>query len=66
MTHAQAFLKEIDTFLAVRAMKPSTFGKAAVGDANFVGDLRNGRQPSLGMVDRVHAFMRQCGESETA
>jgi hypothetical protein len=67
MTHAQAFLKEIDTFLAESGMAASSFGKAAVGDPNFVSDLRDhDREPRSRTVTRVQAFMRQSNKTETA
>jgi hypothetical protein len=60
MTQTEAFLEEIDRFLAQSEMSATAFGRAAVNDPNFVGDLRNkGRKPNLGLVDRVHAFIRQ-------
>ena len=60
MTQAEAFLDEIDRFLDRSKMTATAFGRAAVNDPNFVGDLRNkGRKPNLGLVDRVHAFMRE-------
>ena len=58
MSQSEQFLAKIEAFLAAKKMKPSAFGKAAVGDPNFVGDIRNkDRQPSLGTVDRVNEFM---------
>ena len=37
---ATAFLAEIEAFLARERVSSSTFGRAAVGDPNFVRDLR--------------------------
>ena len=54
---AQAFLAEIEAFLRGARMSPSGFGRAALGDPNFVRDLRRGRAPSLRLVDRARAFM---------
>lgn len=54
---AHAFLAEIETFLQRAGMSPSGFGRAALGDPNFVRDLRAGRAPSLRLVDRARAFM---------
>jgi len=59
MSTKTAFLAEIDAFLERSKMTASAFGKAAVNDPNFVGDIRGDRQPSLGLVDRVHAFIQQ-------
>ena len=58
MTHAEQFLTDIEAFLERTGMAASAFGKSAVGDPNFVGDLRDGRKPNLGLVDRIHEFMR--------
>ena len=57
MESAAAFLSEIEAFLARERAAPSTFGRAAVGDPNFVHDLREGRAPSLRLVDRARAYM---------
>jgi 2,4-dienoyl-CoA reductase-like NADH-dependent reductase (Old Yellow Enzyme family) len=54
---AAAFLAEIEAFLARERAAPSGFGRAAVGDPNFVRDLRDGRAPSLRLVDRARAYM---------
>ena len=54
---ADAFLSEIETFLARERAAPSTFGRAAVGDPNFVRELRGGRATSLRLVDRTRAYM---------
>lgn len=58
MTHAEKFLAEIDAFLERTGTSATAFGKGAVNDPNLVGDLRAGRMPNLGLVERVHAFMR--------
>jgi len=59
---AAAFLSEIETFLAREGVSPSTFGRAAVADPNFVRELRKGRAPGLRLVDRTRAYMagRRC------
>jgi hypothetical protein len=56
---AQAFLDEIDAFLKRTGMKASVFGRSALNDPNFVSDLRAGRMPNLGLVARVHEFIRE-------
>ena len=62
---ADAFLCEIEDFLARERAAPSTFGRAAVGDPNFVRELREGRAPGLRLVDRARVYMaarrRQAG-----
>ena len=54
---ATAFLVEIEAFLARERVSASTFGRAAVGDPNLVRQLREGRAPSLRLVDRARAYM---------
>src|SRR5262249_32712698 len=59
---AAAFLSEIEAFLAREGVSSSTFGRAAIGDPNFVRELREGRAPGLRLVDRARAYMaRQRG-----
>lgn len=59
MSHAETFLAEVDSFLSRSGMSPSAFGREAINDPNFVSDLKKGRMPSLGLVDRIHDFMRE-------
>jgi hypothetical protein len=54
---ADAFRSEIEAFLTREGAAPSAFGRAAVGDPNFVRELRNGRTPGLRLVDRARAYM---------
>ena len=69
---ARSFLQEIDAYLARSGRDPSSFGKEALGDPNFVFDLRKGRSPSARTMDKVRAAMRehqatpQPASSETA
>jgi hypothetical protein len=63
---ADAFLREIESFLTRECVSSSTFGRAAVGDPNFVRELRDGRTPGLRLVDRARAYMaarRRAGAS---
>lgn len=46
----ERFLREVD-------MPPSTFGRRAINDPRFVGDLRNGREPRERTANRVIAFI---------
>lgn len=55
---ADVFLSEIADFIERAGMSASAFGRAAVGDPNFVGDIRDGRSPSLRIVDKARAYMR--------
>ncbi len=59
MSQLQAFLDRVETFLAKSGTAPTALGKAAVSDPNFVFDLREGRIPSLAIVDRVEKFIRE-------
>lgn len=61
MSQAEAFLTNIETFLTNAQMTATEFGRASVNDPNFVFDVRAGRKPNLGLVDRVHDFMRAHG-----
>lgn len=51
------FRARVEAFLAATRTKPTEFGRAAVGDPNFVLNLRRGRSPKLATVDRVLAHM---------
>jgi sulfate adenylyltransferase subunit 2 len=54
---AQAFLADIEHFLAAAAVDPTTLGKQALGDPSFVFDLKKGRSPSTRTIDRVREWM---------
>ena len=58
-TVAQSFLSEIERFLEGAGLEPTSLGKQALGDPNFVFDLRKGRSPSTRTVDKVRAWMAQ-------
>jgi hypothetical protein len=62
MMHPEALLADIEAFLRESGMSASFFGKAAVGDPNFVGELRKGRKPHLDLVDRVDAYLKSARE----
>ncbi|TZG25609.1 hypothetical protein [Sphingomonas montanisoli] len=55
-TDAQ-LLASIEAFCAKHSIKPSTFGRLAVGDSGLVINLRAGRSPTLKLAGRVQAFM---------
>lgn len=63
MSLLDTFKSEVEAYLSDFAVKPTTFGQLALGDPNFVFDLRNGRAPNAVTIDRVRAFMR-VGRSE--
>ena len=56
---AQAFLSDIERFLATASTDPTTLGKQALGDPSFVFDLKKGRSPSTRTMDRVREWMRK-------
>lgn len=59
-------LSEIEAFLARTGMKPTVFGKRAVGDPRFVFDLRDGRECRSKTGRRVRDFMATAGAGEEA
>jgi len=63
---AETFLSDIEAFLSETGMSASAFGWAALKDRNFVGDLRNGRMPNLGLVARVQDFMASQAERQAS
>lgn len=66
MVTAETFIAEIDAFLEESGMSPSAFGKAAVGDPSFVGDVKGGRMPGLRLVDKVSSFIKASREAKSA
>ena len=56
---AQSFLAEIENFLSSAGVDPSVLGKQALGDPNFVFDLRKGRSPSTRTIDKVRSWIAQ-------
>jgi sulfate adenylyltransferase subunit 2 len=65
-TIAQTFLAEIERHLETRKTEASAFGKQALGDPNFVFDLRRGRSPSTRTMDKVRAFMAGPAQAATS
>ncbi len=51
------FLIEIEDFLSKSGSDPTSLGKQALSDPNFVFDLKNGRSPSARTMDKVRSFM---------
>jgi sulfate adenylyltransferase subunit 2 len=58
-TIAQSFLSEIERFLASAGLEPTALGKQALGDPNFVFDLRKGRSPSTRTMDKVRGWIAE-------
>jgi hypothetical protein len=52
-------LDRIDHYLRCSKTSPSRLGRDAVGDPNFVMNLRDGRQPRKATLDRVLAFLER-------
>lgn len=54
----ETFRAEVEGFLDEASMTPTAFGEKAVGDPNFVWDLRHrGRAPQANTIDKVRAFI---------
>ena len=62
MTYPETFLADIEAFLKESGMSATFFGKAAVSDPNFVGDVRRGRKVHLDLVDQVDAYIKSVRE----
>jgi len=58
MTFSEQFAADVEAFLTSSGMTATAFGKDALGDPSFVTDLRRGRSPGLGSVDKVYEFIR--------
>lgn len=56
-TYSELFQAEVEAFLAASRMKPTDFGREAIGDPGFITHLRRGRSPSLATADKVRAFI---------
>jgi hypothetical protein len=60
----------IDDYLRQHRMAPTRFGRDAVGDPNFVLNLRDGRRPRKRTAKRVMRFIEAqqtpCARSDSA
>lgn len=63
---AQTLRSQVEAFLARTQMPPSQFGSKAVGDPNFVRNLRSGREPRFETSLRVVEFMTAHEEAAEA
>ena len=52
-------LERIDHYLRTTKSTPSRLGRDALGDPNFVMNLRDGRKPRQETLDRVIAFIER-------
>jgi len=50
-------IRKIEAFMRQTKMPQTTFGRVAINDPQFVFDLRRGRVPRQGTVQRVEHFM---------
>jgi hypothetical protein len=53
----EKFLSKVEAFLKRTGMTPTALGVAALGDPNFVRDIRAGRMPTYRVSDKVEAFI---------
>ena len=60
----QAFVDEVEAFLAVTGIKSSELGYAATGNPSFVNRLRRGTSPRLTTVDQVRSWMLENSSTE--
>jgi hypothetical protein len=52
-------LEQVESYLARTRVPPSRFGRMAVGDPRFVGDLRAGRRLRRKTQERVRHYLTQ-------
>lgn len=56
-THLAPIVHEVERYIRRRRISASAFGMTAMGDPNFVRQLRQGRDPSSRIVERVRSYM---------
>ena len=59
-------LYRIERYLKASRMPPARFGRNALGDPNFVFDLRDGREPRGRTVARVSAYLDRAEQGARA
>lgn len=65
MLTPEQFRERIEAFLEAHGdVSPTRLGIEAVRDPNFVGDVRNGRVPSLTVAARVLTFIEGYPKSQ--
>ncbi|SMF70650.1 hypothetical protein [Allosphingosinicella indica] len=52
-------LAKIEAFLDRHAMPPTRFGRDATGEPQLIKSIREGRSPSLKVLQRLAAFMAE-------
>ena len=60
----QAFVDEVEAFLAITGIKSSELGYAATGNPSFVNRLRRGTSPRLTTVDEVRRWILDNSSTE--
>jgi hypothetical protein len=55
-THAE-LVERINSFLLRHDMKPSRFGRDAMNEPQLVLQLRQGREPTIGTLNKLLTFM---------
>lgn len=53
----EQFRRQVDDYLGATQTDPTTFGRRALGDPNFVFQLREGRSPRSATIHKVIDFM---------
>ena len=61
---SQAFVDEVEAFLAITGIKSSELGYAATGNPSFVNRLRRGTSPRLTTVDQVRSWIIENSSAE--
>jgi predicted transcriptional regulator len=56
-TLSEHFLSTVESFLKESGIKPTEFGRQAVGDPSFILNLRRGRSPTLITADKIMTFI---------
>lgn len=58
-------LAKIEAFCADHSLKPSTFGRMAIGDGSLVKNLKTGRSLTLKTANSVIGFMQSYQSNAT-
>lgn len=59
-------VEQIDSFLSRHDMAPSRLGRDALGEPQFVSEVRKGRLPGLSTLSKLLDFMRDRDRQATA
>ena len=54
---AMHLMRRIEKFLKREAMKPTRFGREAVGDPRLITDMKNGRELRDATIARIQAWL---------